>query len=179
MTPSALSRRSRKLAPRAMAARNSGASDSSARAEPSASATMSAMESRPRSNRTARGAVCESAARIGRLLLPEIVKVEPFERRFEAIVLEPPRVIRRQLRERPVAAVARQADRLAEQLEVNFRRAAAAEREQQIHRALKQARQDIRADRERRRRAEEHGRREPGTSRYWNAVARHREAIGR
>src|SRR5688500_4981574 len=174
MAPSLRSTRSRKSAPRAMAARNSGASDKIARADPSAILTMSSVVSRSLSKRTIRNRGLSSVLSIAafqRRQLPKVVKIIPLKRCAAAKVFEPARVVRRELGQRAVAFLARQPNRLAEQFKMNFRRAATAQCEQQINRALKQIRHDIRTHGKRRRRAKKVCLGNPRAMRHRNTVA--------
>src|SRR5471030_495161 len=122
-----------------MAARKAGSSDSMATARPCAMSAMSSMVRRFRSKRTARrvffkSARCISVFQLG--CMPEIVEVEPLQRRTQTVVFQSARVVGRPHRQRGIAALARNAHGVAEKFEVHFRAASPADREQQIHRAL-------------------------------------------
>src|SRR6185503_15934663 len=62
----------------------------------------------------------DSFARIRRRQAPEPVEIEPLQRRAPAVVFEPQRIFGDQTRECALALPARQMNRFAEQLEMNF-----------------------------------------------------------
>src|SRR4030095_7710325 len=173
MVPSSRSNRSKKSAPRAMAARNSGASDSMAVAEPSEISTMSSMLTRSMSNRMVRGWFLSSARCIfcvHRGQAPKFVKVKPLQRCAPAKMFESNAILGDQFGECSIAVIARQTNRLAKQFKVDFRSAPPVQGEQQITGTLQQVGQNVGPNGERRRRAEEIGESHPGCEQYGNAV---------
>src|SRR5438874_13501131 len=88
-------------------------------------------------------------------LMPEVVEVEPLQRRLAAVVLQARRVPADVARDGFLARARRQLDALGEALEVQVIAAGALEAEEEVHRTLQQMREDHRPLRERRRLAEE------------------------
>src|SRR3569623_1847903 len=103
--------------------------------------------------------------------MPEIIKIEPLEWRAQAEMLQPVRIGLHQFGKHRIALLARQMYRVAEAVEMNFRVAAGAHREQQVDRTLQQARQHVGADRKWRFRAQKKREADTRSGRHRNAVA--------
>src|SRR5919204_3216992 len=78
-------------------------------------------------------------------LMPEIVEVEPLQRRLAAVGLEPPGILADVAGDRRIALARRQHDALGEALEMQRIARAALQAEEEIHRAFEQVREDHRA----------------------------------
>src|SRR5882762_1856439 len=87
--------------------------------------------------------------------MPEVVEVEPLQRRLAAVVLEPRGVFAYIAPDRLLARARRQLDALGEAFEMQVIAPGALEAEEEIHRAFEEMREDHRPLRERRRLAEE------------------------
>src|SRR5438067_3404643 len=81
-------------------------------------------------------------------LMPEVVEVEPLQRRLAAVRLEAAGVLGDVVRDRRLALARRQHDTFGKALEMERVARAALQAEKEIHRALKQVREDHRALRE-------------------------------
>src|SRR5438067_6681825 len=88
-------------------------------------------------------------------LMPEVVEVEPLQRRLAAVVLEPRGVLGDVAPDRLVARAGRELDALGEALQMQRVATFVLEAEEEIHRAFQQVREDHRPLRKRRRLAKE------------------------
>src|SRR4249919_1571504 len=117
-----------------MNARNAGSGESSAVARSRATLTMSPIVSRSRSKRTVRRAPATGSAivpprsRFG----PEVIEIEPLERRLETIVLQSRRVRARERGERGRTIPPREVDPVAEELIMHMILRSAPQTEHQI-----------------------------------------------
>src|SRR5450830_1692977 len=135
-----------------MRVRKAGESDKAACAEPSAMALTCSMVSGVSPK------VTKSAAAAGDLVFgivaiqcgqgPEIVKVEPLQGRLQAMVFQARGIVGRQFTEQLVALLARQLDLFTKAFKTKFCAVARATRKHQKNRAIQQACQYVRANRE-------------------------------
>src|SRR5205807_8979904 len=103
--------------------------------------------------------------------MPEVVEVEPLQRRLAAVVLEPRGVLADVAPDRLLARAGRELDPLGEALQMQRVAAFLLEAEEEVHRAFEQMREDHRPLRERRRLAEEERARAAAVLRGGRAIA--------